>query len=455
MSSTSMPAPPEVVAPFDALDAAVAAIDALDFDSMTPAVRLRALERLETSLRRQIAAGHDMVAGLNKEDQARIGGLLHKVLADRLRISYAEARHRIRDAAQLAPRSTLIGQELPPELPATAAAWHDSDLDGQHLRVIQQFMRDLPSATAPETVEKAEEFLAEKATELRPDQLQKVAGRYAVLINQDGKFSDKDRALKRGFRWSTQRRDGMSTGTLIATPELRANIDAWLARYAAPGMCNPEDETACVDSEPADDAQTTDRRTPAQRQHDALNALVRGQLGDPKLGVHNGLPVTVIVSTTLKELTDGAGVAVTGGGTLLPMRDLIRMSSHAYHYLAVFDDHQNRPLYLGRSRRIASPDQRVVLYARDRGCTYPNCDVPGYHTEVHHMQEWSRGGRTDVDVMALTCHPDHKLMEKGWRTRKLADGRIEWIPPPELGLPSATNDFHHPERYLPDDGESA
>ena len=94
-----------------------------------------------------------------------------------------------------------------------------------------------------------------------------------------------------------------------------------------------------------------DERDPGQhsgwrlrRSHDALNALVRGQLGDPKLGVHNGLPVTVIVSTTLQELTAGAGQAVTGGGTLLPMRDLIGMASHAYHYLAVFDEHEGSSL---------------------------------------------------------------------------------------------------------------
>ncbi|MGH3561789.1 MAG: HNH endonuclease signature motif containing protein [Mycobacterium sp.] len=461
MSSITVAAPPEVAAKFDALDAAVAAIRELDFESMTPAVRLRALQRLETSVRRQVAVSYDAIAGLAREDPARIGGLLHKVLADWLRISCAEARRRMRDAAQLTPRSTLTGQQLPPELPVTAQAWHDGVLDEQHLRVIQQFMRDLPEATPAETVERAEAFLAEQAAELRPDQLAKVADRYAMLINPDGRFSDKDRARHRGFAWCTQRRDGMSIGKLVATPELRANLDAWLARFAAPGMCNPEDQSPCIADEPAEDVKNTDRRTYAQRQHDALNALVRGQLGDPKLGVHNGLPVTVIVSTTLKELTSGAGFAVTGGGTLLPMRDLIRMSSHAYHYLAVFDDHQSRPLYLGRSRRIASPDQRVVLYARDRGCTHPGCDVPGYHTEAHHTQEWSRGGRTDIDAMALACHPDHKLMERGWRTRRLANGKIEWIPPPELGLPGATNDFHHPERYLPnappdhDDAESA
>ena len=72
----------------------------------------------------------------------------------------------------------------------------------------------------------------------------------------------------------------------------------------------------CATDEP-DDCQRRSR-SHAQRQHDALNALVRGQLGDPKLGVHNGLPVTVIVSTTLQELSAATGQAVTGGGTLLP-----------------------------------------------------------------------------------------------------------------------------------------
>src|SRR5205807_7615174 len=163
--------------------------------------------------------------------------------------------------------------------------------------------------------------------------------------------------------------------------------------------------------EPDQDIEGKDFRSHAQRQHDALNALVRGQLGDPKLRVHNGLPVTVIVSTTLQELTAANGQAVTGGGTLLPMRDVIRMASHAYHYLAVFDEHQSRPVYLGRTRRIASPDQRIVLYAKDRGCTAPGCDVPGYWTEVHHVDDWARGGLTNIDNLTLACKPDHNLAE--------------------------------------------
>src|SRR5271163_5251457 len=297
---------------------AVAAIGELNFDRLDAPVRLHVLEQLETVRRRQIVVGHEVIAGLAEEDPADIGGPAHKVIADWLRISYAEARHRLRDVNQLSPRLTLTGQELPPELPGTAQVWKDGMLDGQHLRVIQTFIRELPETTPVDAVEHAERFLARQALKLRPDQLEKVAHRCTLLINPDGKFSDADRARKRGFIWCGQQTDGMSIGKLIASPELRANLDAWIARFAAPGVCNPNDQAPCVDGEPSMDAAGSDSRTPGQRQHDALNALVRGQLGDPKLGVHNGLPVTVIVSTTLQELNAAAGQAVTGGGHCCP-----------------------------------------------------------------------------------------------------------------------------------------
>lgn len=450
----SIEVPAEVAAALDALDAADAAVRGLDFGALSPAVRLHVLEAMERSQRRQAAVGTDVIAGLASEDPGDVGGPVHKVIADWLRISYADACRRVRDAKQLSPRLSLTGQELPPELPATALAWREGFLDGQHLRVIQTFVRDLPEAVPADTVEAAERFLARQAAGLRPDQLQKVAHQCALWLNPDGKFSDVDRARQRGFGWGVQRPDGMSVGKLVATPELRANLDAWLARFAAPGMCNPANEKPCAEGEPSEELATGDVRSHAQRQHDALNALVRGRLGDPKLGAHNGLPVTVIVSTTLQELTAGTGRAVTGGGTVLPMSEVIRMARHAYHYLAVFDEHSSRPLYLGRSRRLATPDQRIVLYAKDRGCTHPGCDAPGYWCEVHHLDEWATGGLTDADKLTFACTPHHKLIEKGWRTRKRLDGRTEWIPPPHSPASGRypqergqrTNDYHHPER---------
>lgn len=114
-------------------------------------------------------------------------------------------------------------------------------------------------------------------------------------------------------------------------------IDAVFAKFAAPGMCNPDDQTPCVTGEPTEDVARRDLRSHRQRHRDALSAVVRSQLGNPELGTHRGLPVTVIISATLQDLQDKTGHGVTAGGTLLPMTDVIRMASHAYHYLTLFD----------------------------------------------------------------------------------------------------------------------
>src|SRR5271170_4551766 len=123
--------PTEVAAALDTLDSAVAMCGELNFDNVAPAIRLRALERMETARRRQLAVSHDVIAGLANADPADVGGPVHKVIADWLRISCAEASRRLKDVKQLLPRLTLTGQELPPELPATARAWRDGMLDGQ------------------------------------------------------------------------------------------------------------------------------------------------------------------------------------------------------------------------------------------------------------------------------------------------------------------------------------
>ena len=121
------------------------------------------------------------------------------------------------------------------------------------------------------------------------------------------------------------------------TPEARATLDAVFAKLAAPGMCNSADETPCVSGAPSQAAIQGDTRSLGQRNHDALLAAARALLASGELGQHNGLPASIIVTTTLEELEKGAGRGLTGGGTLLPMSDVIRLGSHAHHYLAIFD----------------------------------------------------------------------------------------------------------------------
>ena len=138
------------------------------------------------------------------------------------------------------------------------------------------FFHRLPSQrSAAQERDRDEQMLGEMAAQLRPDQLQQAADRMAALINPDGTFSDLDRARKRGFSWGAQGCDGMSQGTLIADPQLRATLDAVIAKLGAPGMCNPEDPTPTVDGAPPEESVRADTRTRAQRAHDALTAMGR------------------------------------------------------------------------------------------------------------------------------------------------------------------------------------
>ena len=160
----------------------------------------------------------------------------------------------------------------------------------------------------------------------------------------------------------------------------------------------------------------------------------RALLASDTLGSHNGLPVTLVITTTLQELQSGQGHAVTGGGSLLPMSEVIRQAGAAQHYLAVFDKHTDRPLYLGRAKRCASPAQRLMLYAKDRGCSFPGCTAPAYHSQVHHaVTDWADGGHTDITEETLACGPHNRRVKPGaWKTRKRKDGRTEWLPPAQL-----------------------
>ena len=169
------------------------------------------------------------------------------------------------------------------------------------------------------------------------------------------------------------------------------------------------------------------------------------------LGQHNGLPVSIIVRTTLQDLEHRAGIGVSGGGTVMPISDVIRMASHANHYLAVFDKATGSALDLFRARRIASAAQRIMLIARDGGCTKPGCTVPAYGSQVHHAaRDWADGGQTNIDELGLACPPDNRMVEPGgWSTRINDDTDVEWIPPAHLDTGQArVNNYHRPERLF-------
>ncbi|MUL85890.1 MULTISPECIES: HNH endonuclease signature motif containing protein [unclassified Mycolicibacterium] len=448
-----------------ALAAAVADLRELSFTSLSTEQLLDVCAGLQEARNLIPTVEHPAVAVLAEQvTSARIGAKSWpEALRIRLRISADEARRRYRDALNLGPRVSVSGEPLAPRRAATAAAQAGGWVTQEHIEILESFFKRCPVWVDTARRTRFEEKLVAVAAGNAPETLRQTVNEALYLLNQDGpEPADAQCQRRRGITLGPQDADGMSRLQGWVNPELRAGLDAVLAKQAAPGMCNPDDETPCVSGTPSQEAIDADTRCPAKRNHDALLALTRNTLMSGELGQHNGLPVSIVVTTTLQELEAGAGVAVTTSGSKLSIPDVIRLAAHAHHYLAVFDKHSTVPLYLGRTRRLATPGQRLMLFARDRGCTRPGCTASGNRCQAHHAQkDFAQGGQTNINELALGCGPDQRLVGPGkWTTRINAHGRCEWIPPPLLDTGQArTNGHHHPQHYLTeteggDDGET-
>ena len=163
----------EVVGVFDALEAEFKRALDLRCDALTTPERLAVLQRCERMRRWLPAVEHPVINQLSDQaDPAELGGKLAGALADRLRITRAEAARRIHEAADLGERRALNGEPLEPLLPATAQAQRNGVIGFGHVAVIRGFVHRLPDVVDIETRHKAEAQLAQ----LAGDHLQRQLG---------------------------------------------------------------------------------------------------------------------------------------------------------------------------------------------------------------------------------------------------------------------------------------
>ncbi|CAA0127888.1 putative protein [Mycolicibacterium vanbaalenii] len=437
-----------------ALRAAFDAVAACDVDLLTRAELIEPLDELETLWCQLPAVRERLLARLQQESTPKQMGAKSwkEVLAIRWRISHGEANRRLGEAAVLAPRRSLTGEPMPAALPATAAAQALGLITAEHVAVIRHAVAKLPGFVDAATRGQFEVDLVRTAVGVGPKDLKDTAALRLFLLDQDGPVpDDADRVRSRGLSKGGQQRNGNISVRGELTPEAWATLEAIFAKYAVPGMCNPDDEQPCTSGTPSQAQIDNDHRSLAQRRHDALVVVGRIALMSG-LGDLNGLPVSIIIRTTLQDLESRAGVGTTGGGTVMPIAEVIRMGAHANHHLAVFDKATGSALALFRAKRVASPAQRIMLIARDGGCTKPGCIVGAYGCQVHHAAaDWAGGGNTNVDEMGLACGPDNRAVDAdgGWRTEMNERCEVEWIPPPPLDTgQTRLNTYHRPERLL-------
>src|ERR1700729_2589030 len=152
----------EVVGVFDALEAEFKRALDLRCDALTTPEHLAVLQRCERMRRWLPAIEHPVITQLSDQaDEAELGGKLAGALANRLRITRAEASRRIHQAADLGERRALNGEPLEPVLPATAQAQRNGVIGFGHVAVIRGFFHRLPDFVDIETRHKAEAHLAQ------------------------------------------------------------------------------------------------------------------------------------------------------------------------------------------------------------------------------------------------------------------------------------------------------
>lgn len=122
-------------------------------------------------------------------------------------------------------------------------------------------------------------------------------------------------------------------------------------------------------------------------------------------------------------------------GTQLPVATARRLACDADIYPIVLGA-DSVVLDMGRSRRLATPDQRRALRSMYRSCGVGDCEVPFDRCEIHHLDDWAKHhGHTDLDRLIPACGRHHHLAhEGGWQleldpttrelTVRLPDGTV-------------------------------
>lgn len=91
------------------------------------------------------------------------------------------------------------------------------------------------------------------------------------------------------------------------------------------------------------------------------------------------------------------------------MKDVIRLASHAHHYLAVFDKHTQEPLYVGHTMRAAehgpnrtSTNSRWPATPTTKTTIRPGTECPRADRRGSGQQETSTYTVIDVTVVTMS-----------------------------------------------------
>ena len=347
-----------------------------------------------------------------------------QVLTKSLRLSTAEASRRVRTAEHLADRHTMLGEPLGPVRPHLAAAQRAGTITPEQAALIDTSLRTVDRCD-PQAVDQGEQLLVESAAQLPVEELKKVITHLLNAIDPDGTLPDDAEQQRRRHLNLRERPDGSWIGEFRLTPELGRKLNDLIGPLTKP--CSTTHDTTDHKGRTRQFVDDDDR-TLGQRRHDALGDIMDRLLRRDDNPESGGTPATLIISMSYHDYITRRGTATLTDGTPISMSTALSLAEQADLAFCLTDT-RGAVLDLHRTRRIASKDQTLALYARDGGCSFPGCTVQADWCERHHVISWWDGGPTNLNNLTLLCRfHHHHFAKRGWACQ-MRHGLPHWIPP--------------------------
>ena len=172
-----------------------------------------------------------------------------------------------------------------------------------------------------------------------------------------------------------------------------------------------------------------DTRTPGQRRNDALLEALKLLFASGTLPTANGCATTLVLTAQVDDYASGTGITQTGHGYAVPSSLADRWLDPKAKAILVLLSKTKSIVGYSDQHRLFTEQQRLAMFARDKGCSYPGCDAPLSWTQAHHVTDYAKTKRTRVDDGTLVCRQNHAMFEQmGWSSIMLNE-LPHWVPP--------------------------
>jgi hypothetical protein len=414
---------------------------------------------------------------------------LPALLTRLLRIDGAAARRRVRFAHAIGAGRSLTGARLEPVYPDVARVLAGGGLSVDQAQAVIREIEKIPRPVRHVHHATAERLLVETVPSVDVDQIRVLGSRIRAYLDPDGRFAEIPPLVDEFHVTVTPRRNGAWNLTGLLDPVTGGKLHGLLTNRQEPGVAaadaagtnpgggtpvggetlpgvdmtpacssavgttvpggggEPEtrfDESACdlPPQDPPASAVTVDGlptaradhpfgyrdRPDGARRHDMFATLIDRAAGSGP----QGAGMALVVTATAEEYAQGKAEVESTAGPI-QIKDLESLSPGALVYFQA-NQPGTREVTVRSAGRFATRRQVELIAARDRGCTFPGCDMPVGWCDAHHMIPWSTGGPTTVSNLTLACRFHHTWHDQhGWRAELIA-GLPAWIPPRHIDL---------------------